>query len=175
MFVVVVLVFYGPSTLFRSFRVLSVNLSILFLGKPPRQLNYQYLVHILLPVTDNCPSWISGREKMALEIISWPISMKDVAGCEDQTRSHLHSRRMRIQSSYRAQHLCLWLWSKNYSHTCYVTVTSIGQTVPKKLMKMVMIRNWYNQIPHPADAQAGLHLCCSHMAKTGFLIRRLSI
>ena len=33
----VVLVFYSPSTLFRSFQALSVNLSTLFLGKPPRQ------------------------------------------------------------------------------------------------------------------------------------------
>ena len=36
-FVVVVLVFYGPSTLIRSFWVRSVNLSTLYLGKPPRQ------------------------------------------------------------------------------------------------------------------------------------------
>ena len=35
--VVVVLVFYGPSTLLRSFWAWSVNLSTLFLGKPPRQ------------------------------------------------------------------------------------------------------------------------------------------
>ena len=35
--VVVVLVLYGPSTLFRSFRARSVNLSTLFLGKPSRQ------------------------------------------------------------------------------------------------------------------------------------------
>ena len=35
---------------------------------------YQYLVHILSPVTDNCPSWISGRERMAVETFSWPIS-----------------------------------------------------------------------------------------------------
>ena len=33
----VVLGFYGPSTLFRSFRARSVNLSTLFLGKPPGQ------------------------------------------------------------------------------------------------------------------------------------------
>ena len=38
---------------------------------------YQYLVHILSPVTDNCPSWISGRERMAVEIISRPIPMKE--------------------------------------------------------------------------------------------------
>ena len=37
---------------------------------------YQYLVHILSPVTDNCPSWISGRERTDVEIISWPISTK---------------------------------------------------------------------------------------------------
>ena len=34
----------------------------------------QYLAHIFSPVTDNCPTWISSREKMALEMISWPIS-----------------------------------------------------------------------------------------------------
>ena len=34
----VVLVFYGPSTHFRSFRVRSINLATLFLRKPPRQL-----------------------------------------------------------------------------------------------------------------------------------------
>ena len=32
---------------------------------------------ILWPVTDNCPSWIRGRERKAKEIISWPISMKE--------------------------------------------------------------------------------------------------
>ena len=35
--IVVVLVFYGPSTHFRSFQVQSINLASLFLGKPPRQ------------------------------------------------------------------------------------------------------------------------------------------
>ena len=35
--VVVELVFYGPSTHFRSFSARSVNLATLFLGKPPRQ------------------------------------------------------------------------------------------------------------------------------------------
>ena len=28
-------------------------------------------VHILLPETDNCPSWISGRERMTTENFSW--------------------------------------------------------------------------------------------------------
>ena len=52
--VVVVLGFYGPSTHFRSFRARSVSLSTLFLGKVVYQ--YMYLVNILSPVTDNCPS-----------------------------------------------------------------------------------------------------------------------
>ena len=34
------------------------------------------LVHILSLVTDNNPSWTSGRRRMAIEIISWSISMK---------------------------------------------------------------------------------------------------
>ena len=34
-------------------------------------------MHILSPETDNCPSWISGRERMTIENISWSISMKE--------------------------------------------------------------------------------------------------
>ena len=34
-------------------------------------------MHILSPETDNCPSWISGRERMTVENISWSISMKE--------------------------------------------------------------------------------------------------
>ena len=66
------LVFYGPSTHFRSFQAQSVNLATLFLGKPPGQFTCnQYLVRILSPVTDNSLSWISGRERMVVENFSW--------------------------------------------------------------------------------------------------------
>ena len=34
-------------------------------------------MHILSPETDNCPSWISGRERMTIENISWSISSKE--------------------------------------------------------------------------------------------------
>ena len=42
----------------------SVYLTTLFLGRKP------VLVHILLPETDNCTSWISNRESMTMESIS---------------------------------------------------------------------------------------------------------
>ena len=32
----------------------------------------RYLAHILSPLTDNFSSWISGRGRMAVKIISWP-------------------------------------------------------------------------------------------------------
>ena len=35
------------------------------------------IVHILSPETDNCPSWISGMERMTVENISWSISTKE--------------------------------------------------------------------------------------------------
>ena len=35
------------------------------------------IVLILSPETDNYPSWISGRERMAVENISWSISTKE--------------------------------------------------------------------------------------------------
>ena len=39
--------------------------------------DYPVLVHIHLPETDNCPSWNNGRERMTVENISGPISMKE--------------------------------------------------------------------------------------------------
>ena len=52
------------------------NLLTLFQGRliPPLIAVEQDLVHILSPVTDNCLSWISRRGRMAVEIISWPVS-----------------------------------------------------------------------------------------------------
>ena len=35
------------------------------------------IVHILSPETDNCPSWISGKERMTIENISRSVSMKE--------------------------------------------------------------------------------------------------
>ena len=46
-----------------------------FLGKLEEAVN-QYFVHIHWLVTDNNPSSISWRRRMALEIISWSISTK---------------------------------------------------------------------------------------------------
>ena len=34
-------------------------------------------MHILSPETDNCPSWICGRERMTVENSSWSISTKE--------------------------------------------------------------------------------------------------
>ena len=48
---------------------------------PVQAYNYQavnqYSVPILSPVTDNCPSWISRRERMTVEKISWSVSTKE--------------------------------------------------------------------------------------------------
>ena len=69
--VVVVLLFYVHDPVVMSER--SVNLTILFLGRLRPPVN-QYLVHILSPVTDNCPSSISGKrnESMRPDRVSYP-------------------------------------------------------------------------------------------------------
>ena len=43
-------------------------------------------MHILLPETDNCPSWISRRERMTVENISWSITTKEC--CRPQLGSN---------------------------------------------------------------------------------------
>ena len=69
-----VLVFYGPLTHFRSFWARSVTHTVT--GQAFKAV-YQYLMHILSAVIDNCPTWNSGRESMAIQIISWPNSTKE--------------------------------------------------------------------------------------------------
>ena len=57
-----------------SCRARSVYLTTRLLG---RLSPLTSIVHILSPETDNCPSWISGRERMTVENISWSISTKE--------------------------------------------------------------------------------------------------
>ena len=74
--VVFVLRFYSPVNPMGSCRAWSVYLTTRLLGRlSPQRLTS--IVHILSPETDNCPSWISGRERMTVENISWSISTKE--------------------------------------------------------------------------------------------------
>ena len=52
-------------------------------------------MHIISPVTDNCPTWVSARERMAIEMISWPISTKECCRTEGSNpRPHENSSYM---------------------------------------------------------------------------------
>ena len=48
-----------------------------FTGQAQSSKQLTSILHILSPKTDNCPSWISRRERMTVENISWSISMKE--------------------------------------------------------------------------------------------------
>ena len=48
-----------------------------FTGQAKSSYRLTSIVHILSPETDNCPSWIRGRERMTEENISWSISTKE--------------------------------------------------------------------------------------------------
>ena len=49
----------------------------MFTGQAYSSKRLTSIVHILSPETDNCSSWISGRERMTVETISWSISTKE--------------------------------------------------------------------------------------------------
>ena len=75
--VLFVLRFYGPVNPMGSCRARSVYLTTRLLGRLESSKQLTSIVHILSPETDNCPSWISGRERMTVENISWSISTKE--------------------------------------------------------------------------------------------------
>ena len=71
-----VLRFYGLVNPMGSCRAWSVYLTTRLLGRlSPKRLTT--IMHTLLPETENCPSWISRRERMTIENISWSISTKE--------------------------------------------------------------------------------------------------
>ena len=80
-------------------------------------------MHILSPETDNCPSWISGRERMTVVNISWSISMKECCW----PRRGLNPRPPGLQSDAhpteppRPAHV--WWMHKHHSYGLWVSMT----------------------------------------------------
>ena len=88
-------------------------------------------MHILSPVTGNCPSWISGREKMTVEIISWPISTKESCwtwGSNPQPSAYQVDAHP-IELPYLACPVCL-VFVSYFSHCCFPTSTSFLPHLP---------------------------------------------
>ena len=104
-----VLRFYGPVNPMGSCRARSVYLTTRLLGRLSPLKRLTSIVHILSPETDNCPSWISGRERMTVENISWSISTKKCC----QPRRGLNPRPPGLQSdgaSNWATEGCRLIW-----------------------------------------------------------------
>ena len=78
-------------------RVMSSAVSLpnhTFTGQAYSSKRLTSIVLILSPETDNCPSWISGRERMTVENISWSISTKECC----RPRRRLNPRPPGLQS-----------------------------------------------------------------------------
>ena len=93
---VIVLVFYWPLTFFMSFRARSVNLSTLFLGKPPRQFTSTFASNWQLPFLNQ------GKEENGRRDYFIQSPRKNVAGREDPTCHRPHTKRTRIRPIYHA-------------------------------------------------------------------------
>ena len=105
------LVFYGSSTLLRSFRAQSVNLSTLFPGKPPRQFTSIVSAHSFasnwqLPILNRRTEGDNGRRIF----IMTSLLQRICAGREGGIRDRPHTRRTRVRPSYHARQK-----KKNYS------------------------------------------------------------
>ena len=74
-----VLRFYGPINY--KGHVEPVSLPIHTVPGHASEVVNQYKVTILSPVTDNCPTWISGRERMTVEIVS--LLMREINLCSE--------------------------------------------------------------------------------------------
>ena len=70
------------------------------------------IVHILLPETDNCPSWISRIERMTVEYISWSnLHERMLLTRRGSTRNLLITSRTILAKSLLFMHLLLKILS----------------------------------------------------------------
>ena len=74
-----------------SCRARSVYLTTRLLGRQSAK-RLTSILHILSPETDNCPSWISGRERMTVENISWSTYTTDTTQSTTDPVLVLHIR-----------------------------------------------------------------------------------
>ena len=154
-------------------------------------------MHIHSLVTDNCPCWISSRQRMAVKIISWPISSKECCQTWGSTRDCQHTRRMHILPSYYARLLCyrhhllvfyisfIYLNEPPHDKTKKVTVRP-AETPPSLIRVFTVWMKKASVLSYPlsaqrrlwsdwADAQADLSLCCVHNHFLSFVMRQLKL
>ena len=74
LFQLFVLRLYDPVNPMGSCRALSIYLTTLLLGRLSPLVRLNSIVHIILPESDNCPSWLCDRERRTIENISWSFS-----------------------------------------------------------------------------------------------------
>ena len=107
-----VLRFYSPFNPMGSCPAWSVYLTTCLLGRLTKRLTS--ILHILSPKTDNCPFWISGRERMTVENILWSISTKEC--CWPQRGSNPWPLGLQLDAHPTAPlRLVLSKYSKRYS------------------------------------------------------------
>ena len=93
-----------------------------FTGQTQSSKRLTSIVHILLPETDNCPSWISGRERMTVENITWSKKISTKECCRPSggwTHNLLITSQMCIQ--------CIQLshWGTSIRWLCMLTVKAL--------------------------------------------------
>ena len=121
-------------------------------------------MHILSPETDNCPSWISGRERMTIENISWSISTKEC--CRPRrgwTRDLLVSSRTAHPTEpprpYRKSSSACPSVQSNLGIFCLITYTIVSTDSVSGQQRSRLAC---------AYAQADQGLCCPHINKGPF-------
>ena len=139
-------------------------------------------MHILSPETDNCPSWISGRERMTVENISWSVSTKEYC----RPRRGLNPRPPGLQSdgasnwATEAGPRIEWFSTKRklkcqYKLTYWPVALTFAFNI-HKVRSTVHFRHCSKQVLHSTWNKKSLTYkgitCCYNSKPTNILIRR---
>ena len=117
----------------------SVYLTTRLLGRlSPKRLTS--IVHILSPETDNCPSWISGRERRTIENISWSISTKEC--CRPRWGLNLRPPGLQSDEPSRPALDEMFLPKNNYIRILHEGEVQTEKSVPGYLFGITMLAEW---------------------------------
>ena len=113
-------------------------------------------MHILSPETDNCPSWISRRERMTVENISWSISTNECCrprrGLNPRPpgrQSEAHPNDPRGRQVLRSRHPIWFYANTNKRFLVYFNNTDCVWKVPRPEVHLWPIFMWFSTTGSP--------------------------
>ena len=138
-------------------------------------------MHILSQETDNCPSWISGRERMTVDNSSWSNFTKECCPSWQGSNSEPPAHQLDTHLTEPLRQAIVWtylLWGKHYITTSNTLYGAISHSwckhyITSNILCGAIFHSWvlYSNIRHTGAIS---HPWCKHYTMSDSLCGAIS-